>query len=891
MLQPLLHLPAAQLIEPVNKAIGENNLIIGAPPGAGKSTVLPLSLISAIPQGKVLLMQPRRVVVRNLANYLAGILNEKVGDTVGYRIKGESKVGKNTRLELITEGILARMIQSDPELAGVSAIIFDEFHERSIHSDFGLALALDVQAGLREDLRLVVMSATLDVEPLTALMDNHGAVPAINLDAKGRTFPVTMHYSKDVLAHEVVSATAEMTTRAFSQHQGDVLVFLPGSGAIRGVAQRLSTLEDKYDVALHTLFGAMSKEAQQSAINPDPQGRRKIILATNIAETSLTIEGVKVVVDSMWENQAQYNPSSGFTQLMQQRISRASAIQRAGRAGRVSAGDCYRLCSQSSFERMAQHNAPQVLREDVSSLLLDALQWGATPSSLAMLTQPTNAQLKVASNNLTAIDALRDLDDNPIITSYGRKLSDIPCHPNLANLLIRCEQGVEGVEPTLQRKLKCAAPFVVALAENLAGQFTQTYVIDALLNLDGQARKQLHQQASKYTRYVGLTANDLDINVIDEEALALCIAIAFPQRVAFYRGQASDKANGKANGKQNGQGDTQGATQGAIRGTLQGNMQGKPQQSGYKLASGKGGELEQHSPEQWLAVLHGQQTGNTVKFRLVQPINEALLRAVFPNEFTSKKQVRYNVAKKAMEARVITGFYAIDLASEPVSGQEKQQDNRFWKKQTAYAWFEYLENIPVSEWPLTEGDWQWWNRLKLAASLNLPQPQAFDKPDPWPQSLPALMHNAKEALIEPLSRCESLAKLQKLPWKNTLNNALSWPQQDALASLLPTHLPIPTGRDAALEYRDNGDVVLAVRMQEMYSQTAPLTVAGGRTNIVYELLSPAGRPLQTTKDLAGFWTGSYLAIQKEMKGRYPKHFWPDEPATAKPTAKTKKAMG
>jgi len=875
MLQPLLHLPAAQLIEPVNTAIGENNLIIGAPPGAGKSTVLPLSLLSAIPQGKVLLMQPRRVVVRNLANYLAGILNQNVGDTVGYRIKGESKVGKHTRLELITEGILARMIQSDPELTGVSAIVFDEFHERSIHSDFGLALALDVQGGLREDLRLVVMSATLDVEPLTALMDNHGAVPAINLNAEGRTFPVNMHYSKDVLAHEVVSATAEMTTRVFSQHQGDVLVFLPGSGAIRGVAQRLSSLVDKYDVALHSLFGAMGKDAQQAAINPDPQGRRKIILATNIAETSLTIEGVKVVVDSMWENQAQYNPSSGFTQLMQQRISRASAIQRAGRAGRVSEGDCYRLCSQSSFERMAQHNAPQVLREDVSSLLLDALQWGATPSSLAMLTQPSTAQLKVARYNLTAIDALKTHDDSQIITPYGRTLSNIPCHPNLANLLVRCEQGVQGVAPAMQRKLKCAAPIVVALAENLGGQFTQTYVIDALLNLDGQTRKQLHQQAFRYAKYVGVNLNDLDINGIDEDALALCIAIAFPQRVAFYRGLASDKANGGGNGKQK----------------EQGAVQGKAQQSGYKLASGKGGELEQHYPPQWLAVLHGQQTGNTVKFRLAQPIDEALLRAVFPDEFTHKKQVRFNITKKAMEARVITGFHAIDLASEPVSGQEKQQDNRFWKKQTAHAWFEYLENIPVSEWPLTDGDWQWWNRLKLAASLNLPQPQAFDKSDPWPQSLSALMHSAKEALIEPLSRCESLAKLQKLPWKNTLNNALSWPQQDALASLLPTHIAIPTGRDAALEYRDNGDVVLAVRMQEMYSQTAPLTVAGGKINIVYELLSPAGRPLQTTKDLAGFWTGSYLAIQKEMKGRYPKHFWPDEPATATPTARTKKAMG
>ena len=870
MLQPLLHLPAAQLIEPVHTAISNNNLIIGAPPGAGKSTVLPLSLLTAIPQGKVLLMQPRRVVVRNLANYLAGILNENVGDTVGYRIKGESKVGKNTRLELITEGILARMIQSDPELTGISAIVFDEFHERSIHSDFGLALALDVQGGLREDLRLVVMSATLDVEPLVTLMDNHGAVPAVNLNAEGRTFPVNMHYSKDVLAHEAVSATAEMTTRAFSQHQGDVLVFLPGSGAIRGVAQRLSTLVDKYDIALHLLFGAMGKDAQQAAINPDPEGRRKIILATNIAETSLTIEGVKVVVDSMWENQAQYNPSSGFTQLMQQRISRASAIQRAGRAGRVSEGDCYRLCSQSSFERMAQHNAPQILREDVSSLLLDALQWGAAPSSLAMLTQPSNAQLVVANNNLTAIKAL---NENQKLTPYGRSLSGIPSHPSLANLLVRCEQGIEGLEPAIQCELKRAAPFVVALAEDLGGQFEQTYVIDALLSADGHTRKQLQQQVTKYAKYVGVAANELDINKIDEDALALCIAIAFPQRVAFYRGLASDKSNEKIKQKDPGA------------------VQGKPQQGGYKLASGKGGELNQHSPPQWLAVLHGQQTGNTVKFRLVQPINEALLRAVFPDEFTVKKQVRFNVAKKVMEARVITGFYAIDLASEPVSGQAKQQDNQYWKTQTANAWFEYLENIPVSEWPLTEGDWQWWNRLKLAASLNLSQPQAFDKPDPWPQSLSALMHSAKEALIEPLSRCESLTKLQKLPWKNTLNNALSWPQQDALASLLPTHIAIPTGRDATFDYRDNGDVVLAVRMQEMYSQTAPLTVAGGKVNVVYELLSPAGRPLQTTKDLAGFWTGSYLAIQKEMKGRYPKHFWPDEPATAKPTARTKKAMG
>jgi len=850
MLQPLLHLPAAQLIEPVTRAIGLHNLIIGAPPGAGKSTVLPLALLNANPQGKVLLMQPRRVVVRNLASYLAAVLGEHVGETVGYRIKGESKVGKHTRLELITEGILARMIQSDPELTGISVIVFDEFHERSIHSDFGLALALDVQVGLREDLRLVVMSATLDIEPLALLMNNQGAVPTTNLNAEGRTFPVTMHYTKDVLAHEVIGATADIVSRALAQHAGDLLVFLPGSGAIRALAQRLSALVDKYEIALHMLFGAMGKDAQQAAINPDSQGRRKVILATNIAETSLTIEGVKVVVDSMWENQAQYNPSSGFTQLMQQRISRASAIQRAGRAGRVSEGVCYRLCSQSSFERMAQYNAPQVLREDVSSLLLDALQWGATPSSLAMLTQPSDAQLSVAKRNLTAISAL---SENEALTPYGRTLSNIPCHPNLANLLVQCEQGVAGLEGAMGRALKLAAPFVVALAENISGQFEQVYVIDALLHADGHTQKQLHQQAAKYAKYVGVNVSELQINQIDEEALALCIAIAFPQRVAFWR------AAGQGNG--------------------------------YKLASGKGAELEKHSPPQWLAVLHGQQTGNTVKVRLAQPVSEKLLRTVFPSEFTEKKQVRFNSAKKVMEARVITGFYAIDLASEPVTGQEKQGAKGYWKSQTAKAWLHYLENLSVNEWPLSEGDWQWWYRLKLAASLNLPQPQAYENPDPWPASLSALVHGAKEALVEPLSHCESLSKLQALPWKSTLNNALSWPQQDALASLLPTHISIPTGRNAALEYRDNGDVVLAVRMQEMYGQTAPLLVADGKVNIVYELLSPAGRPLQTTRDLAGFWAGSYVAIQKEMKGRYPKHFWPDDPATATPTARTKKAMG
>ena len=416
MLQPLSHLPAFSLVEPLLQAIVNQNMIIGAPPGAGKSTVLPLSLLNTHIKGKILLMQPRRVVVRNLAQYMAGVLGEQVGDTVGYRIRGESKVSASTRLEIITEGILSRMIQSDPELAGVAVIIFDEFHERSIHSDFGLALALEVQAGLRDDLRLMIMSATLDTAPIASLLAQHSPVPTAQLASEGRSFPVTVNYTKEVLAHEVIPHCVEVIMNAVTNHQGDILVFLSGAGAIHAVASRLSAHQQQNDYIIHTLYGAMGKQAQQAAIAPDPQGQRKVILATNIAETSLTIEGVKVVIDSLWENSAEFHPSSGLTQLTQARISKASAIQRTGRAGRVSEGVCYRLSAKESFERFAEHSAPQILREDVAPLLLETLNWGTHFSNLAMLTQPSKAQSAIATKALEEIGAVNKKGD---FTAYG----------------------------------------------------------------------------------------------------------------------------------------------------------------------------------------------------------------------------------------------------------------------------------------------------------------------------------------------------------------------------------------------------------------------------------------------------------------------------------------
>lgn len=889
MLQLFSHLPAYELVLPLQGAVAANNVIIGAPPGAGKSTVLPLSLLQSSLQGKILLMQPRRVVVRNLADYLARQLNENVGETVGYRIKGESKTSSATRLEIITEGVLTRMIQQDPELAGIAAIVFDEFHERSIHSDFGLALALEVQSGLRDDLRLIIMSATLDIAPLQTLLNAFSVLPVENLNTQGRMFPVDIRYTQDVQAHELVPKTCNIIKQAVGEHDGDILVFLPGRGSINAVAREIKGLAESAGMAVHMLYGALSKSVQQAAIAPDPQGRRKIILSTNIAETSLTIEGVTVVIDSLWENSAQYHPSSDITSLTQQRISQASAIQRAGRAGRVMAGTCYRLCSKSSFERLAKHNAAQIEKEDLSSFLLDTLAWGSSPDTLALLTKPTQAQLQVAQQKLLRVNAISQAN----ITPYGRALAQLPCQPHLAHLLLTVKQGIDDLSADENDALRHAAPFVVALSESNISVGGATNVMDALLNANSSTRSQLTQQATRYARYVQNNDGKAqrfkpDINELDEHALGLCVAIAFPLQVGYRRnssGQSGESPNVSKH-----------VVGGATRnGKSQANL------IEYKLASGKGAELttsgsplgfseSENGDGPWLAVLDGQLIKSTVAIRLAQPVPESWLRLAFPDAFSEKRSVILNSDTGVMEARVSTGFYEITLNSTPVSGQEKSREKAFWDDALCNAWFAHLDALPLSSWPLSDADWQWWRRVEMAGKLNLPQDKAFDEPDPWPSSLSDLVHKAKDSLAPVLKSCKSIKNLKQLPWKTALNNGLSWPQQDALATLLPTHVTIPTGREASLDYRENGDVVLSVKMPELYSQSAPLTIAGGRVTVVCELLSPAGRPLQTTSDLAAFWRGSYKEIQKEMKGRYPKHFWPDDPANAVPTSKTKKHM-
>ncbi|QJR80608.1 ATP-dependent helicase HrpB [Alteromonas pelagimontana] len=825
-------LPAQAIVAPLCGVIDHRNVIVGAPPGAGKSTLLPMALLSHFPAGRIVMLQPRRVVVRSLATFLASQLGEPVGQTVGYRIRGESKISQQTRLEIITEGVLTRMIQQDPELSGVTVIMFDEFHERSLHSDFGLALAIEVQQGIRDDLRLVIMSATLDVTALQMLLPD-----ADVLTSEGRMYPVQEKYAGQGEARTLRDRIVALVRDVIHDQAGDILVFLPGAGIIRAVEQQLVQHANNGEVIVHTLFGAMEKRAQDAALQPDPQGRQKVILATNIAETSLTIEGVTVVIDSGLENVASFHPGSGFTQLSQQLISQASATQRKGRAGRLGPGVCYRLWAQEYQSRLAPHSVPQILREDVSSLLLEALNWGTQLSELALLDQPSPAQLDAAVQQLEAIGAL---DPQRGITGYGRKLAEYPCHPKIAHMLIHSHHWAVRLE---RKFLTQAAAVIAALAEELGGNHGSLTISDYIQALDASAVSRLTEQARRYHRLNDPSGPEVHVKALPSEDLALCIALAYPERIAKAR------SNGQ-----------------------------------YQLAGGKGAVLpaEKTISAPWLVVLHGQQLGADITMRLLEPIAETVLQSVFADGFRFVEKVTFNAEKKQMEARRVYGFHKILLNSEPVA----RVPDAVWIK----AWRHYLAEVPIAELPVDDEVWQWMNRLSLARALHLPQPQAYDAPPEWPMTKNPFTLLEKDVVDTALAACRTLNDIRKINWTKKLQLSLPWSQQHALETFLPTVFTAPTGNQRHLVYKNDGSVMLSIKMQEMYGFNTSITVGEGRKTVTVELLSPAGRPLQMTSDLGAFWTGSYVAIQKEMKGRYPKHYWPDDPTTASPTTKTKKAM-
>ena len=818
-------LPVESIIPDLLTALDTNDVLLSAPPGAGKSTAVPMALLRST-SARILLLQPRRVVVKQLAGYLARQLGEEVGETVGYRIRGEQKTSAATRLEIITEGILTRRLQQDPELAGVDIVLFDEFHERSLHSDFSLALATEVRQTLRDDLRLVVMSATLDVTPLRKLLPE-----ARVLSSQGRRFDVEEVYVGECHLSQLSPRIGALITEVLTKECGDILVFLPTVKHINQVLGALSGIESK-EVAVLPLHGALPLQQQQLALRPHVEGLRKVILATNIAETSLTIEGIRLVIDSGREQVAQFHPTTGMTELSLKMISQASAEQRKGRAGRVQEGTCYRLWSKEAHSRLAEFALPAIRTEDITSLVLHSADWGTSLDALPLLDKPSEAQLNAATQTL---QELRLLDTNGRITPLGKNSLKLPVDAKFASMLLQLK---EEAELTDDQTLLTAGCVVTALAEE-APRTEHWLVSDVLRSIPSPVRQSVSRQASRYARLLGSDAKiDSRLNV-PEHYLGLAISLVRPGWIARAR-----------------------------------NLQE------FKLAMGTGAELVQPAATEhpWLAVLAGQRKGANLLIRLAQPIEEQLISEHFTASVSSQQVAFYDAQSDTMKAEERRYFKQILLSRKPLA--------KLGEAQRIQCWQDWLGEKDVKDWPFFNELEETLNRLNMARTHNLVA-SGFDGDATWPEvSISWLL--GQEVVHAVLGRCASLSQLKKAHWAEVLLQTLSWPQRQAIEQQLPASLKVPSGTTRRLRYESESRVVLSVKMQEMYGSAAPVTVAQGRQVVTVELLSPAGRPIQTTNDLPRFWQGSYAEVRKDMKGRYPKHYWPEDPTTAMPSVKTTK---
>ncbi|MFT4937150.1 MAG: ATP-dependent helicase HrpB [Paraglaciecola sp.] len=815
-------LPVVQILPPLIQQLSLGNAILVAPPGAGKSTCLPLELIkSTVFSGqKIIMLQPRRIAVRSIAGYLAEQLGEAVGQTVGYRIRGESKLSANTKLEIVTEGILTRMLQSQADLPGIGLVIFDEFHERSIHADFSLALCLEVQQALRDDLRLLVMSATLDVNSLKPLMPD-----AKLLQCTGRSYPVDIIYQSDNTQGHLYQKVCRLILGVIHQHTRDTLVFLPGASDIRQAANSLrQSLPEGFKI--HSLFGELAKSEQLAALQPDPAGLRKIILATNIAETSLTIEGIDVVIDSGMQKIASFQLSKGVTHLQTQGISQSSSIQRAGRAGRLGPGTCYRLWSAEQQDRLATHNTPEILLSDMAAFILEAAVWGSTLEELALIDTPTKAQLEQGRQTLHALQLI-DLDNR--LTALGRAAHALSCHPSIANMLLSSKTMSPAHE-----SLACAVAALLESKDPLSYQHgAQLY--SRLQFLQQHKSHAIWPLIRQWHKRLNCTLQDWPL-----EDVGVLLAFSFPQWIARLRHSGR-----------------------------------------YLLANGSGAQLAEDDPlaqQQWLVVANmlstDKQQGD-VRITSAETLSKQNIEEYFSHLLYSSHVCHWDPQQQMIVAQKQYKLGEILLSAEPVLQPNVAAVNEIWQR--------VIRAKGVMQLPFDEHALQLIYRLRLASSLL----SEFDWPD---ASVAGLESSLEQWLLPYLSKCKSWKQLAKLNFFEILSVRLDWQSQQRLNKLLPLKFKVPSGNQIKLAYCPDGVVQLSVRMQEVYGLADTPTLANGKVKVKMALLSPAGRPLQTTQDLAGFWHGSYKDVQKEMKGRYQRHYWPDDPATATATSKTKKKM-
>ncbi|EMN0397166.1 ATP-dependent helicase HrpB [Citrobacter freundii] len=804
-------LPVAAVVPELLTALDASpQVLLTAPTGAGKSTWLPLRLLEhGGIKGRIILLEPRRLAARNVAQRLAELLNEKPGETVGYRMRAQSCVGSQTRLEVVTEGVLTSMIQRDPELTGVGLVILDEFHERSLQADLALALLLDVQQGLRDDLKLLIMSATLDNGRLQQLLPD-----APMIISEGRTFPVERRYQPLAAHLRFDEAVAIATAELLRLESGSLLLFLPGVGEILRVQEQLATRVGG-DVVLCPLYGALTLAEQRQAILPAPQGKRKVVLATNIAETSLTIEGIRLVVDCAQERVARYDARTGLTRLITQRISQASMTQRAGRAGRLEPGICLHLLAKEQAERAAAQGEPEILQSDLSGLLMELLQWGCTdPEQLNWLDTPPAINLQAAKRLLQMLGAL----EGDRLSARGQKMAALGNDPRLAAMLVSTKNDDEAAS---------AAKLAAILEEPPRGGSTDLAVA---FSRNQPAWQQRSQQLLKRL--------NVRSGQPDGALLPLLLAQAFADRIARRRGQ----------------------------------------EGRYQLANGMGAMLDADDAlgrHEWLIaplLLQGSASPDA-RILLALPLDiEALMQAC-PELLQQSDTIEWDETQGTLKALRRSRIGQLTVKVQPLAKPSEEELHQAMLNGIRDKGLSVLNWTPEAE--------QFRLRLQCAANW-LPE---YD----WPAvDEDSLLKTLERWLLPHMSGVHSLRALKALNVGQALRGLLDWSMLQRLDSELPAHYTVPTGSRIAIRYHEDNPPVLAVRMQEMFGEANTPTIAQGRVPLVLELLSPAQRPLQVTSDLSAFWQGSYREVQKEMKGRYPKHVWPDDPANTAPTRRTKK---
>ncbi|MDB5361987.1 MAG: hrpB [Rhodospirillales bacterium] len=796
-----------------------SNAVLQAPPGAGKTTGVPLALLSQawLGQAKIVMLEPRRLAARAAARRMADLLGETVGETVGYRVRLETRVSRRTRIEVVTDGVFTRMIQDAPDLDGIGAVLFDEFHERRLETDLGLALTLDAQSGLRPELRLIAMSATLDAGPVAALM---GDAPVIT--SEGRAYPVEIRHLAAPAPNRLAEAVADAVDLALRE-PGGLLVFLPGGGEIRRVQRLLEARRLGPQIDLLPLYGDLDPGAQDKALSPAPPGRRKIVLATSIAETSLTIDGVRQVIDAGLARGSRYDPRTGMVRLETGKVSQAASAQRAGRAGRTEPGIAWRLWPETQHKALAPRAEPEIAIADLAPLALELAQWGLADAGALRLLDPPNPAAFANARRLLA--DLGTFDSDGRLTGHGRRMAALGLAPRLAHMVLAAADQGDGV---------LATAIAAALSErDIAGRDADLRSRLELIErpAGNDAARRAREIARRLARQI-----DLPWGPVDPAGAGAVLALAYPDRIAKRRAETGR----------------------------------------FRLSGGQGAYLPEQDPlagAEFLAVADLDGQAPDARIWLAAPLSESELELALGSRIRTDDEVVFEPTTRSVQARRRRRLGALVLGDAPLAKPKPEA--------VTAALIDGIRQTGLQVLPWTAAAESFRHRVGFAARLDGP---AGD----WPALDDASLAGALDDwLAGALDGKRSLGDLATIDLLALLRNRLDWHQQQALDRLAPTHVTVPSGSRIAIDYGADDTPILAVKLQEMFGLAETPAIAGGRVRLKLHLLSPARRPIQVTSDLGGFWAGSYKAVRADLRGRYPRHPWPENPLEAPPTARAK----